>query len=101
MSVRNSGSVTCSRDVGQAALELRISTPAGAVVWSSDFCAPGGPHNNVTLHPNQVFRTAVVWGRATSKQGCPTKQPKADPGTYVLTGRDLAVASSGARFDLL
>jgi hypothetical protein len=101
MSVRNAGSVTCTRDVGQAALELRISLAAGGLVWSSDDCAPGGPHDVVTLHPNQVFRTAVVWGRTTSKPGCPPNQPQAGPGGYLLNGRDLAARSSGARFDLL
>jgi hypothetical protein len=101
MSVRNSGSVACTRDVGQAALELRVATSAGVQIWSSDDCAPGGAHDVLTLQPNQVFRTAVVWGRATSKQGCPSGEPKAPSGSYVLTGRDLAVTSAGATFTLL
>ena len=80
MSVRNAGSTSCTRDVGQAALELRVSTASGTPVWSSDDCAPGGPHDVVTLKPNQIFRTALVWSRTTSKPGCPTGQPKARGG---------------------
>jgi hypothetical protein len=101
MTVRNSGPITCTRDVGQAALELRISTAAGVLVWSSDHCAAGGPHDVVTLATNQVSRTLAVWGRTASKPGCPSGQPKAAAGSYTLTGRDLAVISSGAHFDLL
>ena len=101
MSVRNSGTSPCTRDVGQAALELRVSTAAGTLVWSSDDCAPGGVHDVVTLKPNQVFRTALVWSRTTSKRGCPTGQPKAAPGNYSLHGRNLALTSAGAAFALL
>jgi hypothetical protein len=101
MSIRNTGSTACLRDVGQAALELRITTKSGSPTWSSDDCAPGGPHDVIRLAPNQVFRTAVVWSRTTSNPGCPSGQPKAAPGTYLLVGRDLTVTSASASFDLL
>ena len=101
MSIRNAGTTVCSRDVGQAALELRITTKSGSAVWSSDDCAPGGPHDIITLQPNQVFRTAVVWSRTTSKPSCPSGQPKAPSGSYLLYGRDLTVTSASAAFDLL
>lgn len=101
MSVRNAGTTVCSRDVGQAALELRITTKSGSAVWSSDDCAPGGAHDVITLQPNQVFRTAVVWSRTTSKTGCPSGQPQAPSGSYLLYGRNLTITSTGAAFDLL
>ncbi|HTY71704.1 MAG TPA: hypothetical protein VMI11_04670 [Actinomycetes bacterium] len=101
LSVRNTGKTTCTRDVGQIALELRIATAAGAHVWSSDDCAPGGPHDVVTLKPDQVFRTGVVWSRTTSKPGCPGGQPKAPTGSYVLTGRNLTLTSPAVDFQLL
>ena len=101
MSVRNAGSGACSRDVGQAALELKITTKGGSAVWSSDDCASGGPHDVLTLQPNQVFRTAATWPRTTSKPGCPSGQPKAPSGSYLLYGRNLTITSTGAAFDLL
>ena len=101
MSVRNTGSMPGTPDVGQAALELRVSTASGTSVWSSDDCAPGGPHDVVTLRPNQIFRTALVWSRTTSKPGCPTGQPKAAAGNYVLKGRNLDLTSARAAFELL
>lgn len=101
MSIRNTGSTACLRDVGQAALELRITTKSGAPTWSSDDCAPGGPHDLIRFQPNQVFRTAVVWSRITTKPGCPTGQPKAASGSYLLVGRDLTVTSASAAFALL
>jgi hypothetical protein len=64
-------------------------------------CAPGGPHDVVTLKPNQTFRTALVWSRTTAKPGCPSGQPKAASGNYSLTGRNLALTSAGAAFELL
>jgi hypothetical protein len=101
MSVRNSGTAPCTRDVGQAALELRVLTKAGVQVWSSDDCSPGGKHDIVTLAPNQVFRTAVVWSRVTTKQGCPSGQPAAASGSYQLKGRDGTAVSAPAAFDLI
>jgi hypothetical protein len=101
MSVRNASTTACSRDVGQAALELKITTATGSAVWSSDDCAPGGPHDVLTLQPNQVFRTAVVWSRTTSKPNCPSGQPSAASGSYLLYGRNLKITSASAAFDLL
>jgi hypothetical protein len=97
--VTNTSSASCTRDLGQVALEL-VVTSGSTRVWSSDDCNPGGGHAVVTLRAHQVFSSTVVWDRTTSKPGCPTGQPKAAAGSYQLTARNLTVHSAAAPFAL-
>src|SRR5688500_8812921 len=48
--VANKGAVACTRDVGQAAREI-VVTSGNDRVWSSDDCSPGGGAQVVTLQP--------------------------------------------------
>jgi hypothetical protein len=97
--VTNTGTTSCKRDVGQAALELIVSS-GSARVWSSDDCNPGGGHAVVTLRSGQTFATTVTWDRQRSKVGCPSGEPKAAPGHYTLVGRNLTIKSAPTAFAL-
>ncbi len=97
--VTNTGPVACKRDVGQAALELIVSS-GSARVWSSDDCNPGGGHAVVTLRSGQTFATTVSWDRQTSAPGCPSGKPKAAPGHYTLVARNLTLKSAATPFAL-
>jgi hypothetical protein len=97
--VTNTSKKTCTRDVGQKAMELKVSK-GDTRIWSSDDCAPGGSAKVVTLKAAQSYTTSVVWSRTTSKAGCPDGQPDAPAGTYALTGRNLKVTSQPAAFAL-
>jgi cytoskeletal protein RodZ len=99
VSVTNTGSVPCKRDVGQAALTLTVSSGSSRT-WSSDDCNPGGGSAINTLKPGQTFSSTVDWTRTKSKPGCPSGQPAAPPGAYQLVARDLSTLSAPAPFTL-
>jgi len=98
--VANNGTVPCTRDVGQGAREIRV-TSGNDRVWSSDDCSPGGGTQIVTLQPKAAPVTfAVTWARKRSASGCPAGTETAGPGTYRVVGRFGQVESTGDTFTL-
>jgi hypothetical protein len=97
--VENVSDQTCSRDIGQGANELQI-TSGGEQVWSSDDCNPGGEPDIDNLGPGDRFMQTVTWPRDQSSQGCPTPQEDASPGTYQVIARNGEVISEPAPFVL-
>lgn len=97
--VENVSEEACSRDVGQSANELRV-TSGGAQVWSSDDCNPGGSTDRTNLDPGDRFVQTVSWPKVLSAEGCPTPQESAEPGTYQVIARNLEVLSEPAVFVL-
>ncbi len=97
--VTNTSKKTCTRDVGQRAMELQVNQ-GNTLIWSSDHCAPGGPSKVVPLKAGQSYTTSVVWSRTESAKGCPSNSPDAPAGTYALTGRNLKVVSDPTAFAL-
>jgi hypothetical protein len=98
--IANTGTVPCTRDVGQGAREIRV-TSGNDRVWSSDDCSPGGGTQIVTLQPNAAPVTfAVTWSRKRSASGCPAGTETAGPGTYRVVGRFGQVESTGDTFTL-
>lgn len=97
--VENVSDEACSRDVGQSANELRV-TSGGAQVWSSDDCNPGGSADRTNLDPGDRFVQTVSWPKELSAEGCPTPQESAEPGTYQVIARNLEVLSEPAVFVL-
>lgn len=97
--VENVSDKACSRDVGQLANELRV-TSGGAKVWSSDDCNPGGAVDRSNLAPGDRFVQTVSWARVTSAEGCPTPEEAAGSGTYQVLARNGDVLSEPAAFEL-
>lgn len=99
ITVENVSKKTCTRDVGQAANELRV-TSGGVQVWSSDDCNPGGEPDPTTFEPGDRFVQSVPWPRVESAEGCPTPQESAPAGTYQVVARNLDVMSEPSAFVL-
>jgi hypothetical protein len=99
LKVRNGGTTTCRRDIGQGALELSVLSGT-AVVWSSDHCAPGGASEFRTLRPGEEFRITRGWPRTKSTPGCPTPAGTAGVGTYSASGRAGTKTSTPSGFAL-
>ncbi len=97
--VENVSDKACSREVGQAANELKV-TSGGAQVWSSDDCSPGGPADPTNLAPGDRFVQTVSWSRVASAEGCPTPEQSAEAGSYQVIARNLEVLSEPAVFAL-
>lgn len=99
LTVTNESEAACTRDLGQRALELRVSS-GGARVWSSDDCNPDGPSDPTRLRPGDPFVQSVSWARQASQPGCPPDEPTADPGQYQVIARNLDLLSEPAVFTL-
>lgn len=83
--VKNVSARSCTRDVGGAHQELRISQGAQKL-WSSDDCEPAGASDVQLLGAGQELPIAeLIWtGRASTS--CQNRTV-AQPGTYQLIGR--------------
>lgn len=95
--VTNTGKVACTRDLGQQARELRL-TSGNDRVWSSDDCSPGGTADRVVLKPGERRTFTVTWARRRSKPGCPGGQPVTAPGTYRVIARLGKIEARGTAF---
>ena len=84
--VTNTGSAPCTRDLGQAAVELLVFS-GGDRIWSSDDCAPGGDKDVTTLKPGEAVTRASTWNGRRSLPGCAGGKAQARPGTYRVTAR--------------
>ena len=100
LGVQNTGTVTCVRDVGQSALELKVTAADGTQVWSSDDCNPGGQSALRTFGPGDRWVQVVTWSRQESAAGCPSGEPLAPSGDYEVLARNLSALSSPAAFTL-
>jgi hypothetical protein len=98
--IANKGRVACTRDVGQPAREIKV-TSGNDRVWSSDDCSTGGAAQVVTLQPGAAPVTfSVTWSRKRSAPGCKAGQAETPPGTYRVTGRFGDLTSTGDTFTL-
>ena len=97
--VTNLASVSCTRDLGAAARELRVVS-GGDRVWSSDDCAPGGQPDVVLLEPGRSRSFAVTWSRTRSRPGCAGSRDAVGPGTYRVIGRLGGIERPGDVFSL-
>ncbi len=92
MSITNTGTLSCERDVGSAANEITISS-GGAQIWSSDDCTGAGEPDLVTLKPGESATVTVDWPRTPSEPGCASEGPPVSAGTYEAEGRNGKVRS--------
>jgi hypothetical protein len=97
--VENVSDEACSRDIGQAANELLV-TSGGTQVWSSDDCSPGGDADPTNFDPGDRFVQPVNWPKVQSAEGCPTPQEAASAGSYQVVARNLEKISEPAVFVL-
>lgn len=97
--VTNTGAAPCTRDLGQAAVELVVFSGRDRI-WSSDDCAPGGPEDVTTLEPGKAVSQRVTWDGRRSRPGCEGDKEQAEPGTYRVQGRVGQLREQGAVFRL-
>jgi hypothetical protein len=101
--ITNTGATPCSRDLGQAAVELQVVSGDDRI-WSSDDCAQGGEPEITVLQPGEAKTSTVSWPGTRSRPGCQGDDEPADAGTYRVIGgsvrgprRALASSWSDAR----
>jgi hypothetical protein len=99
LTIENTGSVACLRDVGPKANELEIES-GGYHVWSSDDCGANKKTKVVTLEPGDKVASTITWSGQLSQKGCPDISKSAKAGRYVVIGRNLDVTSDPTPFAL-
>ena len=97
--ITNTGTAPCSRDLGQAAVELQVVSGDDRI-WSSDDCAPGGEADVTVLQPGEAESSTVTWPGTRSKPGCQGDDEPADAGTYRVIARVGEKLQDGEPFDL-
>lgn len=95
LTVTNTGTTPCTRDLGQGAVELMVISGSDRI-WSSDDCAPGGPAKSVVLAPQEESVTRITWAGRRSLPGCAGDKAATQAGTYRVNARlgDLRVQGS-------
>ncbi len=99
LQVTNTGAAPCTRDLGQAAIELLVYSGSDRI-WSSDDCAPGGPKDVTTLAPGKPAVRRATWDGRRSLPGCAGGKAQAKAGTYRVTGRVGQLRVEGDAFRL-
>jgi hypothetical protein len=86
--------VTCKRDVGAGANEVKV-VQADNVIWSSDFCSPSAIKDVRTLGPNASYSVVVQWDGTVTPEDCPSGRSTAPVGDYEVQGRNGDLTGSG------
>jgi hypothetical protein len=87
LTVTNTGSAACTRDVGAGANELQV-TSGSTLVWSSDFCNPSKAKDLQQLDPGEAWSTSLAWPGTVVAKGCPANPPVAQAGSYRAVARN-------------
>jgi hypothetical protein len=97
LTVRNTGSAACRRDVGANAQELLVMDGTRRL-WSSDDCQPLRGTSVRTLQPGEKRVYTVTWSGKDSTPGCKAARTRVSPGTYHLMARLDSLASERVSF---
>jgi len=97
MTIQNTSTVPCLRDVGPKANSLEI-TSGGYHVWSSDDCGAATKSKVITLKPGKKVGTSIEWNGKVTTKGCPNEGTPAKAGRYQVTGKNVKAKSPGTTF---
>jgi len=98
--VETKNDVKCKRDVGGAADEVRVVASNGQIVWSSDYCSPGGDKDVRTLGPDTTFSVLVAWDGDVTASNCPDDRLPAPAGVYQVLGRNGSLVGPSTKLTL-
>lgn len=100
LTIENTGSVACKRDIGPKANELSI-TSGGYHVWSSDDCNASDKAKVAVLKAGEKVASSITWDGRLTTPGCPNGPgAQAKAGTYRVEGRNAKVTSEPTPFSL-
>lgn len=96
MTITNTGTINCLRDVGNGANEITIIS-GPALIWSTDHCNPSTASDVRTLSPNQKLTISATFNGTQTSKGC-VKHNQSTAGTYWAHARNVSNNSDGLRF---
>ena len=97
VTVKNTSTVACTRDLGSGAVELVIFSGEDRV-WSSDDCSTSKAKDVETLAPGAQKVVSITWAGKRSKPRCAGERAEAKAGTYRLTARIGTLTEGAAVF---
>jgi hypothetical protein len=84
MTVTNTGSVPCVRDLSGGLQVFTVYTAGGKRVWSTADCFPGSGRDIRELGPGQSVSYLIKWSGTTSSPGCSAPRTVVPAGHYQL-----------------
>ena len=99
LTVVNTGATPCRRDVGGAAVELKVVSGSDRV-WSSDDCSLGQVPGVEVLRPGVAKTVVKTWPGVRSAPKCAGSKEQAKNGTYRVVARVGTKVVEGAVFRL-
>ncbi|HZM66134.1 MAG TPA: DUF4232 domain-containing protein [Nakamurella sp.] len=100
LTITNTGSRTCRRDVSGALQIFTVFGSDGTRVWSTTDCFPGEGAEVRELTPGQQVQFTIKWSGTTSSPGCASPRALAPAGNYTLVGQLGKLASPPAQFTI-
>lgn len=97
MTVTNIGTTACSRDIGPASTQFRI-TSGPALIWSSEHCDASTQADVLDLGPGESRTVQARWPGRKSMAGCPADMAIGAAGTYRAIAENGSVESGAVRF---
>lgn len=98
VSVKNTGSVACTRDLSGPLQVFTVYTAAGARVWSTADCFPGEGTDVRTLPAQAAVQYNIKWSGTTSAPGCAGTRVAVPAGQYQVRVSIGSLRSAPANF---
>jgi cytoskeletal protein RodZ len=100
MTITNSGTETCQRDVSGTLQTFTVLAADGTRVWSTSDCFPGEGTEVRELTPGQTLKYTVKWSGSTSVPGCAGDRAPVPAGDYSVVAQLGGLASPPAAFSI-
>lgn len=81
ITITNTGQVPCLLDVGNASLQMEVSS-GNDTIWTTAQCPAGKDERPILLAAGGVEETAISWNGRRSAADCPNDTDAARAGTY-------------------
>lgn len=96
VTVTNSGSEACVKDLSGGLQEFIAFDAAGNRVWSTNDCSPGTGTDVRFIQPGESLQYNIRWSGTTSQPGCAGDRLRVPAGDYSVEAHIGAVVSSRA-----
>jgi len=100
MTITNSGTETCQRDVSGTLQTFTVLAADGVRVWSTGDCFPGEGTEVRELTPGQTLKYTVKWSGTTSAPGCAGDRAPVPVGDYSVVAQLGGLVSQPAVFSM-
>ncbi len=100
MTVTNTGTATCVRDLSGPLQVYTVYTASGRRVWSTADCFPGTGQDIRSLGPGKSATFIIVWAGTNSSPGCTAKRNPVPAGKYTVVAQLGKLASAPTPFTM-